>query len=300
MKKCYFFWILTSLLSWMTACQSDKTDDPVVVNLTITPTDSILLVKPNDTLRFTTNTQATWQVTGGAITINGIYKAPTTAGIYQLWAVNANNSLDTVFRKIIVTPQAELFKAMQQGGYILYFRHMTANTGADTFGSFESQWWRSSDPSIARQLSPAGQVQAQETGSAMRNLKLRVEKIFSSEFKRCLESVQFMNLGAPVETSTDLTYYVYNENQRYLKTIQLAERQPVSNGIIILMAHAFTTGDPGAPNLQMGDAAVYKQLPGNKIDLRQIDYQHIKKFQRPAQIPNIISISYWRFILIWL
>ncbi|MFN7116650.1 MAG: alpha/beta fold hydrolase [Saprospiraceae bacterium] len=44
-------------------------------------------------------------------------------------------------------------------------------------------------------------------------------------------------------------------------------------------------------------------LPRNNeslLDLRQIDYQHIKKFQRPAQIPNIISISYWRFILIWL
>lgn len=243
----------------------DENDDTSTTAIQLTPETSTLL-EPNDTLQFQADRKLTWTVSGGTITDNGLYIAPNGAGIFE---VSAFNSKDTATRTVIVTPHAELFKSMKKGGYVLYFRHMNAASGSDKFNS-SADWWKSCDSTVARQLSPLGYTQAAETGRAFKNLELPIGKMWSSEFCRCIKSAETMDLKLPIETSQALTYYVYVEADRFKNTIKLAEAQSISDKNIVLMAHSFTTGESDAPNLQMGDAAVYKQLTGNKVEFVKI------------------------------
>lgn len=268
-------------MAWMTACQDNNDDpaDPIIPNLQVMPTDTVLFLEPKDTIFFSANASVSWEISGGNITGNGVYTAPEASGIYQVTANPNSSAMTSVIRKVIVTPHATLFKAMQKGDYVLYFRHMTSNTGTDKFGSTASQWWKSCDSTIARQISPQGRVQGQETGSAFKNLSLPVGKIISSEFCRCIQSAEALDLKIPIETSPTITYYAAGEEDRFKKTIALAEAQPITDKITLLIGHSFTTNDP-APALQMGDAAVYKQLPGNKVEFIKIittaDWRAIK------------------------
>jgi|GEM_PF-1733054 phosphohistidine phosphatase SixA len=268
MKKYWFFLFLMSLFLWNVSCEEN--DDPALPALILTPGDTVLLIRPGDTIRFSANREVNWTTTTGSITTGGLYLAPSNAGIYLITAsTTSGDTPQNASRKVTVTPHADLFKAMQKGGYVVYFRHMTAANGSDSFQPKETDWWRSCDSTIARQLSPQGRVQGQETGSAIKNLNLPVGKVISSEFCRCTQSAESLDLKLPIETAPALTYYIYNEEDRFEQTIALAEAQPISNKITVLMAHSFTSGE-SAPNLQMGDAAVYKQLPGNKIELVKI------------------------------
>lgn len=275
MKQYLIFLLLATFFSFSIACKENDETDVETNEIRVTP-EGTTLMKPNDTLQFqATGRPLTWTVaSAGQFKIssneNGgglSYIAPNEAGIYE---IKVFNSRDTVTRKVIVTPHAELFKAMQKGNYIMYFRHMNAASGVDNFTSTVPNWWKSCDSTIARQLSPPGYPQAAQTGKAMKNLELPIAKIISSEYCRCIKSAENLNLNVPIETSQALTYYVYDEPNRFKNSIALAETQPVNDKLIILMGHSFTTGESTAPSLQMGDAAVYKQLSGNKVEFVKI------------------------------
>lgn len=195
------------------------------------------------------------------------YRTPKTAGVYTLRILNQADTTEKIIRTVIVTPLAGLFNDLRNGGYVLSFRHALANTGGDQLSSPIPNWWRSCESTIARQLDvPAGRVQAEKTGKALKLLKIPVGKIISSEYCRCLQTVQFMNLGVGIETSRFLTYYVYDEANRYTDTFSLVRQQPISRQNIIFSTHVgFSFIPPTAnrilANLNMGDAAVFRLRP---------------------------------------
>lgn len=251
--------LLLSYLFIAIAC--DKEEE--LVDIRVTPEETILL-KPNATLQFQANQKLTWQATGGIINSNGLFTAPNSAGIFEVIAFNKQ---DTAVRTVIVTPHAELFKAMQKGGYVLYFRHMNAATGSDNLNNTTPNWWKSCDATVARQLtSPDGYTQADQTGKAIKNVALPIGKVISSEFCRCVKSAETLNLTLPIEISPAITYWVYGDNERYQKTLVLINAQTKNDKNIILMGHSFTSSEPGIPNLQMGDAAIYKLSSGNQAE----------------------------------
>jgi len=143
------FLILLVSTVWLSGC--DENDDTSTTDIQLTP-ETTTFLEPNDTLQFQADRKLTWTVSGGNITDNGLYIAPNGAGIFE---ISAFNNKDTATRTVIVTPHAELFKSMKKGGYVLYFRHMTATSGSDKFNS-SADWWESCDSTVASRLYASG------------------------------------------------------------------------------------------------------------------------------------------------
>jgi len=95
-----------------------------------------------------------------------------------------------------------LARALQQGGYNIYFRH--AQTDWDQSDRIVSQSdWESCDPALMRQLSDQGRKAARKTGDAIRALKIPVGRVLASPYCRAVETVSLMDIGN-VETTTEV------------------------------------------------------------------------------------------------
>jgi phosphohistidine phosphatase SixA len=186
--------------------------------------------------------------------------------------ITAKSQADTskkITRTLYVSPKASLINNLQKGGYVLSFRHGNASTGADqTSLALTTNWWISCLSTQARQLdSPSGFVQIQSTGQAIRNLKIGVSKIISSEYCRCKQSAENLNFkNLTIELNKDITFYVYDEPNRYAKTMNLIAAQSITNKNIVIVTHAGFSGTLPNPaplnSLNWGDAAVFKLQAG--------------------------------------
>jgi broad specificity phosphatase PhoE len=97
---------------------------------------------------------------------------------------------------------AALVRALQVGGYNIYFRH-AATDWSQHDDVRRAGDWASCDPSRIRQLSAEGRDTARAVGAAMRALAIPVGHVLASPYCRTVETAQLMALG-PVETTTDI------------------------------------------------------------------------------------------------
>ena len=118
---------------------------------------------------------------------------------------------------------------MKTGGYLLSFRLAAASTGRDQFGSPTPTWWKSCDPTLARQITdPIGNRQSDSTGYVMKLMNLPFDTIMTSEYCRCKQTAEYFNLGVPIKEYQALTYYVYDESNRYTNTMNLYASKAVT------------------------------------------------------------------------
>lgn len=227
------------------------------------------IISPSGKFRVKFNQRVTWTTSGGTATQNAqdslIYSAPANAGIYQMTVKNGRDNSDSVVIKVVVSSRADVLKPLQKGGYVLVFRHAAADVGADLLGSALPDWWKSCDSKMARQLNEQGKTDAADIGKAFKNLQIPVGRVFASEYCRCYTSADLMNFGMTTTQSKDLTYYVYDEPNRYANTMKLASAQPIDAQNSVLVIHAgFTVMPTPAPlnSLAWGDAAVFKLAAG--------------------------------------
>ena len=259
---------------FMSSCKKEDPLPPLA--LSGLSADS-LIVNIDTALQITANIPVIWQLVGsnsGTLTPSSTdpkitnYRTPRVAGTYTLRILNQSDTTEKIIRTFIVTPRASIFNALRRGGYVLSFRHALATTSVDqTSFALTTNWWKSCDPNFARQLdNPVGRLQAERTGSALKLLKIPVGRVVSSEFCRCIQTAQFMNLGVNIETSQSLTFFVYDEANRYANTFRLIREQVISNRNIIFVTHvgfgSIPSGlNPILNNLQQGDAAVFRLNP---------------------------------------
>jgi hypothetical protein len=95
-----------------------------------------------------------------------------------------------------------LVRALQGGGYNLYFRH-AATDWSRSDEVREAGDWTSCDPDRIRQLSDDGRRTAETVGEAIRALGIPVGAIYASPYCRTVETARLLGLG-PVETTTDV------------------------------------------------------------------------------------------------
>lgn len=95
-----------------------------------------------------------------------------------------------------------LVKALQEGGYNIYFRHAQTDWN-QTDRITGRRDWESCDPLRVRQLSDQGRKTARNIGYAIRALKIPVGRVLASPYCRAVETVKLMDIG-PVETTTDV------------------------------------------------------------------------------------------------
>lgn len=145
---------------------------------------------------------------------------PQVASYYGVFACNPCGDCESMGAKASVTPT--LMEALRAGGYVLFWRHATANTCTDkqSLGTAAQaqimDWWKSCErncsTALARQLdSPQGYDEAETVGNALRARKIPFARVYSSEYCRALETAQRMGLGPIPETLKELTFFVYPE-----------------------------------------------------------------------------------------
>lgn len=279
MKSIYTI-IASALILLLIEVACSKKEEPIVP-LAIEKFDTKpILMAPLSVYSFNTNQGASWKITkgGGSLVFTegsasdaqtGKYQAPATPGIYGIVVKGIRNPQDSVVVKVVVSPQfAVLDSLIRRGNYALVFRHGAANVGADTFADKATNWWKSCDATIARQLNPQGEMESQKTGAVIKSLQIPVGRVFSSEYCRCFKTAELMNLGLQIIQHQDITYYVYDEANRYPKTMQLVSNQPADGKVSVMITHAGFSGmipaNPILQELQWGDAAVFKIVTGKE------------------------------------
>jgi len=97
---------------------------------------------------------------------------------------------------------APLVRALEGGGYNIYFRHAATDwTQSDDVR--QAGDWISCDPSRIRQLSAQGRRSARRVGAAVRALGIPIGRVLASPYCRTLDTARLMGF-AGVETSDDV------------------------------------------------------------------------------------------------
>jgi phosphohistidine phosphatase SixA len=266
MKNFTLFLLSFGLLLGFISC---KQEDPILPLQALGFDGKTAIISPSGKLSVKFNQRVTWKTSAGTAIQNAqdslVYSAPTSAGIYQMTVKNERDPMDSLVIKVIVSSRADVLKPLQKGGYALVFRHAAADIGSDIVNSTTPEWWKSCDSKLARQLNDQGKKDATDIGKALRNLDIPVGRMLSSEYCRCYTTADLMGFSLPTQQSKDLTYYVYDEANRYANTMKLTSAQPIDAQNSVLVIHAgFSVVPMPAPlyDLAWGDAAVFKLTAG--------------------------------------
>ena len=163
----------------------------------------------------------------------------------------------------------ELFKMMSTGGYVLLVRH------ADAPGTGDPPGFRLGDCATQRNLSEEGRAQARSMGAWLRNNGIDRVRLYSSEWCRCLETAELMDLG-PVAPLAGLNSFYQRQQDREPNLVRLKEFlavQPLSANLLVLVTHQVTisalTGEFVAPGMgvlaSLGDS-------GDLTPVRSVDF----------------------------
>lgn len=134
----------------------------------------------------------------------------------------------------------ELISNLQQGGYILYFRHAHTDWSLTDRVLAEDDWW-SCDPAEMRQLSERGRSVARDIGTAIRKLSIPVGPIYSSEYCRTRQTAENFALGEVIPSKGIINLRIADYFGGYdAATIQARKAlqiKPPSGTNIIWVAH---------------------------------------------------------------
>ncbi len=154
-----------------------------------------------------------------------------------------------------------LIEALQQGGYNLYFRH-EATDWSQQDAVRQKDDWLSCEGTRIRQLSESGRQRAQETGKAMRSLKIPVSEVLASPYCRTMETARQLGLG-DVQVSTDVINLRIAEYFGGRETViatarKLLARRPAdgSNRVIVAHGNVAQAATPVYPG--EGEAVIFK------------------------------------------
>ena len=143
-------------------------------------------------------------------------------------------------------------------GHVLMIRHALAP------GSGDPQNFKIGDCTTQRNLSGQGRVQAGQIGDWLRARDIQVAGVYSSQWCRCLETAERMNL-APVKELAALNSFYERPQDREPNTNALRaflNRQPVDGNLIILVTHYVNIAAVTGIGVSSGEGLLLK-LKGN-------------------------------------
>lgn len=166
---------------------------------------------------------------------------------------------------------------LRAGGYVLYFRHGTANVCADvpngvctpdaggTWNCPGNNWWKSCDATCgtatAQQLNPdASYDEATLVRAAFGDGGLPVGRVRTSEFCRAVQTAQLFGFDAG-EAGFELTPVVYDEPNRCSRVRALINESPdAGSGVAntALVGHLDFSCEPVPADLGFSEAAIFK------------------------------------------
>ncbi|MBF2029110.1 MAG: histidine phosphatase family protein [Oscillatoriales cyanobacterium C42_A2020_001] len=155
------------------------------------------------------------------------------------------------------------FLQQEKSGAVVLIRH------AEAPGTGDPPNFRLNDCSTQRNLSAGGRSQAITIGQVFRRRNIRVTRVLSSQWCRCLDTARLLNL-APVEPFSPLNSFFQNPSAEQRQTRALRNfliEQQKTQGVTILVTHqvnitALTNIFP-----QQGEMIVLQPLPNNPTKL---------------------------------
>ncbi len=167
-----------------------------------------------------------------------------------------------------------LVAKVAEGGYVLYIRHgKTDSTFQDK--QDKPEWWKTCDTRGHRTLSDEGRAQMLGIGTQMRELRISVAKVLSSEYCRAVDSALLLQL-MPIVTEPLLNYA---DAQRFVKRndVQMATGirslfatapPPRRNIILVGHVHGFNPPiDPVFSQMQEAETVVLKPAAEGKFEI---------------------------------
>ena len=150
--------------------------------------------------------------------------------------------------------QAEMIERMKAGGHILMIRHALAP------GTGDPANFRIGVCSTQRNLDDRGREQARAIGNWLRSKGLTSARVYSSQWCRCLETAQLLEIG-PVEELPALNsfYELTQDREPNLKLLKKFIAEQASDGIlVILVTHMVTISAIANEGVSSGEGMLLK------------------------------------------
>jgi phosphohistidine phosphatase SixA len=135
-----------------------------------------------------------------------------------------------------VADQNDMVERLKTGGHILMIRHALAPGGGDP------ENFKIGDCSTQRNLDARGRSQAKSIGNWLRANGVATARVYSSQWCRCLETADLMQLGY-VEELPALNSFFERPQDREANISALKKfisKQPVDGNLTILVTHYVT------------------------------------------------------------
>lgn len=132
--------------------------------------------------------------------------------------------------------QTEMIESMKTGGHILMIRHALAP------GTGDPANFRIGDCSTQRNLDHRGREQARAIGNWLRSNGITSARVYSSQWCRCLETAELLEMGPVAELPALNSFYELTQNREpNLKALKkFFTKQPSDGALIILVTHLVT------------------------------------------------------------
>ena len=150
--------------------------------------------------------------------------------------------------------------------YVVLFRHVIAP------GTGDPADFQLDDCSTQRNLSDAGRQQAMEIGEAFRDRNIPVVEVLSSQWCRCLETAELMEI-APVEPFSMLNSFFRDRSTAETQTAQVKDyiaANEASSGVIVMVTHQVNITALSDIFPQSGSAVVMQSNDGQLEVLGQL------------------------------
>lgn len=269
-KGHFLYAVLFLMSSLFNACKKDKEADFPPVSITSTEFDGKLLFVNKNDFQIQTNEEAIFSANDKRINItaDGLVKrltsgelvsievAPKSAPerktlIYALGATDTNHdkpqityngkgATDTYNSYLKGWSTLQKLPATNET-YVLVIRHADADQGVDYSLNHSdagpADWWKSADPALARQLNEEGRTRARELGLHLKGLGYPIARVYTSEFRRAIETAELFDLNLPFIQDKALNHPSYNKGNLFKGLLNILEDIPNDNQITLVVTH---------------------------------------------------------------
>ena len=154
----------------------------------------------------------------------------------------------------VYSDQAEMIERMKTGGHILIIRHALAP------GTGDPANFRIGDCSTQRNLDDRGREQAGAIGKFLRSKGITSARVYSSQWCRCLETAELIDMGSVAELPALNSFYeLTRDREPNLKALKkfIAE-QPSDGVLVILVTHLVTISAIANEGVSSGEGVLLK------------------------------------------
>jgi phosphohistidine phosphatase SixA len=141
---------------------------------------------------------------------------------------------------------------LTSGGHILLIRHALAP------GNGDPPNFKIGDCTTQRNLDATGRNQARSIGEWLRNRGVASARVYSSQWCRCIETAELMDLG-PVQELAALNSFYERTRDRESNLEALNEfisQQPVKGELIIMVTHLVTIAAISGAGVSSGEGVL--------------------------------------------